>query len=141
TRLPIVIPQRITKKILEKLKSSRPKIVLVTHCNHANELTQKTQDAFIKLREAGVLLLNQSVLLAGINDNTLTLAALSKKLFSQNILPYYLHMPDAVQGTQHFAVTERKALKIMSDLQNLLSGYLVPTLVREDPGAPSKTRI
>lgn len=141
TRLPIVIPQRITKKILGKLKSSRLKIVLVTHCNHANELTQKTQDAFAELREAGVLLLNQSVLLAGINDNALTLAALSKKLFSQSILPYYLHMPDAVQGTQHFSVTERKASKIMSNLQNLLSGYLVPTLVREDPGAPSKTRI
>lgn len=141
TRLPIVIPQRITSKILEKFKSSRLKIVLVTHCNHANELTQKTQKAFTKLREVGVLLLNQSVLLAGINDNALILAALSKKLFSQNILPYYLHMPDAVQGTQHFEVTEITASKVMDDLRGLLSGYLVPTLVREDPGAPSKTRI
>jgi EF-P beta-lysylation protein EpmB len=141
TRLPIVIPQRVTSKILEKFKSTRLKIVLVTHCNHANELTQKTQNAFTKLREVGVLLLNQSVLLAGINDDALILAALSKKLFSQNILPYYLHMPDAVQGTQHFAVTERAALKVMDDLRSLLSGYLVPTLVREDPGAPSKTRI
>ena len=141
TRLPIVIPQRVTSKILEKFKSTRLKIVLVTHCNHANELTQKTQNAFTRLREVGVLLLNQSVLLAGINDDALILAALSKKLFSQNILPYYLHMPDAVQGTQHFAVKERAALKVMDDLRSLLSGYLVPTLVREDPGAPSKTRI
>ena len=62
-------------------------------------------------------------------------------LFSQNILPYYLHMPDAVQGTQHFAVTELKAKEIMEELRGMLSGYLVPTLVREDPGAPSKTRV
>ena len=141
TRLPIVIPQRITRKMLEKLKDSRLKIVLVTHCNHANELTRTTQTAFVKLRETGVLLLNQSVLLAGVNDNALILAALSKKLFSQNILPYYLHMPDAVQGTQHFEVTEKKAARIINDLRALLSGYLVPTLVREDPGASSKTRI
>ena len=141
TRLPIVIPQRITKEILEKFKNSKLKIVLVTHCNHANELTKITEHAFAKLHKAGVLLLNQSVLLANINDKSSTLAALSKKLFSQNILPYYLHMPDAVQGTQHFAVTEHKAKEIMEELRGLLSGYLVPTLVREDPGAPSKTRV
>ncbi|MDC9727260.1 MAG: EF-P beta-lysylation protein EpmB [Candidatus Thioglobus sp.] len=132
----VVIPSRITAKLEKILAKTRLKVVLVTHINHANELSS----AFCKNIEKieNVTLLNQSVLLKGVNDNLDTLTKLSLELFSAGILPYYLHMLDKVKGAEHYFVTDEKALKLHRQLQAKLSGYLVPKLVR-DQGESAKT--
>lgn len=139
TRLPVVIPQRITDEFCQILAQSRLACVLVTHINHANEI----DDIFIKhinkLAEIGVTLLNQSVLLKGINDNALILKQLSDKLFAAKILPYYLHLLDKVEGASHFYISDETAVQIYRDLQAMTSGYLVPKLAREIAHEPNKT--
>ena len=141
TRLPVVIPQRVTGALLEMLSSCRQRVVVVVHCNHAQEIDRRVAVALGALGRGGAVLLNQSVLLQGVNDGAAILSELSKRLFAENVLPYYLHLPDRVAGTHHFHVTLDAAEAIVGELQASLPGYLVPRLVREDPGAPAKTRL
>ena len=138
SRLPVVLPSRITSGLCETLAKSRFRTVLVLHCNHSNELDDELCDAIDKLSNAGVTVLNQSVLLAGINDDAQCLAELSEALFDAGVMPYYLHTLDKVQGAAHFAVPEARALDIYRQLISRSSGYLVPKLVRECPDQPSK---
>ena len=114
---------------------------MVVHCNHPQELDAQTKRALACLRDSGAHVLNQSVLLAGINDDAGLLCQLSQSLFEQGVLPYYLHMPDAVSGTAHFDVTEQRAMTLHEDMRAILPGYLLPRLVREVPGKVSKTPI
>ncbi|HWK54655.1 MAG TPA: EF-P beta-lysylation protein EpmB [Hyphomicrobiales bacterium] len=143
TRLPLVLPDRVDAPLLRLLREEEQtgerQVVLVLHANHAREFDAAVDSACAALREAGVMLLNQSVLLAGINANVETLDALSRRLFAAGVLPYYLHFPDPVQGTGHFAVSEADALALVAALQARLPGYLVPRLVREEAGRPAKT--
>ncbi len=141
TRLPIVIPQRVTTELRAILKNLRCQVVIVVHSNHRNELDNRVFKALSDLADDGHVLLNQSVLLKGVNDNAASLIALNKALFSQRVLPYYLHLPDAVTGTGHFDVSDAKGRQLIDELRNQLPGYLVPTLVREESGKQSKTRI
>ena len=139
SRLPVVIPSRITSALCKLLAGSRLQTLLVTHINHAQEIDQALRDALQQVKSAGVTLLNQSVLLRGINDNAATLAALSHALFDAGVLPYYLHVLDKVQGAAHFYVSDEEARAIMRELLTQVSGYMVPKLAREIGGEPSKT--
>ncbi|MBL4580581.1 MAG: EF-P beta-lysylation protein EpmB [Gammaproteobacteria bacterium] len=141
TRLPIVIPQRITTELVRCLAESRLRLVMVVHCNHAQELDNAVIRGFRDLSDVGVTMLNQSVILKDVNDNADALIDLNKALFQHNVLPYYLHMPDQVAGTEHFYVTDQHATELIKTLHASLPGYLVPRLVRENPGEPGKTRI
>ncbi|WP_380182983.1 EF-P beta-lysylation protein EpmB [Kalamiella sp. sgz302252] len=139
SRLPVVIPSRITAALCQRLAESRLQMLLVTHINHAREIDHELREAMQQLKRAGVTLLNQSVLLRGINDDAATLAELSNALFDAGILPYYLHVLDKVQGAAHFYVDDERARKIMRELLSQVSGYMVPKLAREIGGEPSKT--
>ena len=139
SRLPVVIPARITEGLCQRLASSRLQVLMVTHINHAQEIDDALRHGVAMLKRAGVTMLNQSVLLRGINDDAQTLAALSNALFDAGILPYYLHVLDKVQGAAHFYVSDEAARAIMRQLLPLVSGYLVPKLAREIGGEPSKT--
>jgi EF-P beta-lysylation protein EpmB len=141
TRIPIVLPERITDDFIKLLNATRLHVVIVLHTNHAQELDASVEKACIQLRKAGCHLLNQSVLLAGVNDSAETLAMLSQRLFSYGVLPYYLHLLDKVQGAAHFDVKREEALRIFQQLQALLPGYLVPKLAREEAGEKHKTLI
>ncbi len=138
TRLPIMIPQRITQDLLNVLTLNRFKVVIILHCNHANEINDDVMLACHLLHEQGITLLNQSVLLRGVNDCAQAHIDLNKKLFNCGVLPYYIHLLDKVSGTQHFDVPENEACKIMREINHALPGYLVPKLVREVPGALAK---
>lgn len=139
TRLPVMIPQRITPALCRLLANPRFRTILVVHSNHAQELDAAVDAACKLLRETGATLLNQSVLLRGVNDSVPVLAALSERLFAAGILPYYLHLLDPVRGAAHFDVPEARGRQLVQALQAQLPGYLVPRLVREVPGAESKT--
>ena len=139
SRLPVMIPERITPELIDWFAGQRCKPVMVIHCNHPNEINKSVCNAMTRLREAGVTLLNQSVLLNCINDNAHTLKELHEKLFSAGVLPYYLHLLDPVQGAAHFDVPEDRAKEIITGLMALSPGYLVPRLVRDIPGEPGKT--
>ena len=138
TRQPVVLPSRVDAGLLAWLRGIRLPVVMVLHVNHANEVDAEVRAACASLRAAGVTLLNQSVLLRGVNDDADTLQALSTTLFDAGVLPYYLHMPDRVRGSAHFDVDEHRALRLIEELTGRVSGYLVPRLVREVPGAASK---
>ena len=138
TRQPIVLPSRVDAGLLSWLRGIRLPTVVVLHTNHANEIDDEVRSACAKLRTAGVTLLNQSVLLRGVNDDVDTLAQLSRSLMAAGVMPYYLHLPDRVRGTAHFDVSEADAQRLIERLSARLSGYLVPRLVREVPGAPYK---
>ncbi|MEM7356635.1 MAG: EF-P beta-lysylation protein EpmB [Acidobacteriota bacterium] len=138
TRLPIVLPERVDDNLLAWLTSSRLQPVVVVHANHPNEIDTNVQSAFARLRSAGITLLNQTVLLAGINDDAATLCELSEALFAAGALPYYLHLPDPVSGTAHFAVDDTSGQRLLAEMMRRLPGYLVPRLVREDPNTPAK---
>lgn len=139
TRLPVVIPDRIDALLLGWLTNTRLQKVMVLHINHPNEIDQAVVDACQRLTQAGVTLLNQSVLLRGINDSVPTLAALSERLFEAGMLPYYLHVLDPVQGAAHFDVPDEEAQALIQALLEHLPGFLMPRLVREVPGKMSKT--
>lgn len=139
TRLPVVIPARITVTLCQRLGSSRLQVLMVTHINHANEIDQPLRDSMARLKQAGVTLLNQSVLLRGVNNDADVLATLSNALFDAGILPYYIHVLDKVQGAAHFMVDDDEARQLMKGLLSRVSGYLVPRLTREVGGEPSKT--
>ncbi|WP_145516618.1 EF-P beta-lysylation protein EpmB [Yersinia aleksiciae] len=139
TRLPVVIPDRITAALCQRLSDSRLQVLMVTHINHANEIDQPLRDSMAQLKRVGVTLLNQSVLLRGVNDDADVLATLSNALFDAGILPYYIHVLDKVQGAAHFMVDDDEARQLMKGLLSRVSGYLVPRLAREIGGQPSKT--
>lgn len=139
TRLPIVLPERIDDGLLDWLTRTRLTPVVVVHVNHAQEIDRSVAAGLRRLRDAGVTLLNQSVLLHGVNDTADALTDLSERLFRCGVLPYYLHMLDRVRGAAHFDVPELRAAQLLGELQARLPGYLVPRLVREIPGAPGKT--
>jgi EF-P beta-lysylation protein EpmB len=139
TRLPIVIPSRINDELLAALTQSRLQIIVVIHCNHANEINADVINALAQLRNANIVLLNQSVLLKNINDQATTLINLSERLFSAGVLPYYLHLADRVNGTSHFEVDETTAQNLIAKISQHLPGYLVPKLVREIAGEAAKT--
>jgi EF-P beta-lysylation protein EpmB len=139
TRYPVVLPERVDAGLLKWLARVPLQKVVVIHANHANEIDAQVQRACTDLASVGATLLNQSVLLAGVNDSVSTLAQLSESLFATRVLPYYLHLLDKVQGAAHFDVDERRALQLHRELTATLPGYLVPRLVREIAGAPAKT--
>lgn len=138
TRLPIVLPSRVDAGLLGVLAQTTRQLVVVLHANHPQELDAEVAGAAARLRGACSLLLNQSVLLRGVNDEPATLVALSQRLFDIGVLPYYLHLLDPVRGAAHFHVGERRARRIMGEVAAALPGYLVPRLARERPGAPAK---
>ena len=139
TRLPIVLPERVDAGLLSWLATQRLKLVMVVHCNHPNEIDAGVIDAMHRLSRAGVVLLNQSVLLRGINDTPTTLIDLSESLFAAGVMPYYLHQLDKVQGAAHFEVDTATARKLIAGVSACLPGYLVPRLVQETPGMSGKT--
>ncbi|RMJ04063.1 L-lysine 2,3-aminomutase [Marinobacter litoralis] len=141
SRLPVVIPQRVCDDMLAWLNRTRLQKVLVVHVNHPAEIDQATRDAFKRLKQAGVTLLNQSVILKGVNDNAGTLSELSEVLFDAGVLPYYLHAFDPVAGAHHFDVSDTDAASLVRQMLETLPGFLVPKLVREVPGETSKTPI
>jgi len=141
SRLPIVLPARITQALLDAFSNSRFDNVWVIHCNHANEIDDEVADALRKIDKAKITLLNQAVLLKGINDDVSALSALSNKLFSNRTLPYYLHLLDKVAGAAHFDLPEVLAIALHRELAAQLPGYLVPKLVREEAGKDAKTPI
>lgn len=138
TRLPIVIPQRVTPGLIDALTATRLTPIVVVHANHPAELTGDCAHALQTLRRAGLLLLNQSVLLAGINDDADVLAELSHRLNDCGVLPYYLHQLDPVAGAAHFHVPSSRGRTIVAELHRRLPGYAVPRYVVEIPGAEGK---
>lgn len=138
TRLPVILPDRITPDLLDWLGRLPWPAVMVIHANHANEFDETVASGIRKIRNRGVHVLNQTVLLAGVNDSAGALAALMRRSFEAGALPYYLHLLDPVSGAQRFETDEASALKMMDTLRRELSGYLVPRLVRELAGEPYK---
>ena len=136
TRLPVVIPQRVTAALIDALASLPQQVVIVLHFNHGNEIDGDCVRALSALGR--FTLLNQSVLLRGVNDDAGVLVELSERLFAAGVLPYYLHMPDAVAGTAHFDVSETRATDLHRRVMARLPGYLTPRLVRETPGLAAK---
>ena len=138
TRLPVVIPARITFALRQRLANSSLQIIMVTHINHANEIDKAVRESMTQLKQAHVTLLNQSVLLRGVNDDVNVLVRLSNALFNAGILPYYIHLLDKVQGAAHFMVDDDEARTLIKGLLGRVSGYLVPRLTREIAGEQSK---
>ncbi|WP_181901779.1 EF-P beta-lysylation protein EpmB [Thalassotalea euphylliae] len=141
TRLPVVIPARITDSLVNMLANTRLKATMVFHINHPNEIDQRVEQAIEKLRAKRIPLFNQNVLLKGVNDDVQTLAELSERLFDSGIQPYYLFLLDKVKGATHFDISEARAIRIVNELMTILPGYLMPKLVREIAGEPNKTPI
>jgi len=141
TRLPVVIPNRITQPFVKLLANSRLKVTMVLHINHGNEIADDFVQALEPLHEARIPTFNQSVLLKGINDSAETLIELSEKMYDVGIIPYYLHLFDAVQGAAHFDIDEVSAVKIAQEMMASLPGFLMPKLVREIADKANKTPI
>ncbi|WP_375751657.1 EF-P beta-lysylation protein EpmB [Vibrio sp. HN007] len=139
SRLPVVIPSRITDDLCHLIRTTRLQVVFVSHINHPNEIDDTLKVAFAKLKFAGTTLLNQGVLLKGVNNSIPTQVELNECLFDAGIQPYYLHVLDKVQGAAHFFVSDEEAKTIMRGVMEQTSGYLVPKLTREIGGRPSKT--
>ena len=139
SRLPVVLPERVDDAFLNWFAAGRLQPVMVIHANHGNEIDGQVAAALAKLRQRGVVLLNQAVLLRGVNDDVDALAQLGERLFESGVLPYYLHLLDRVQGAAHFEVPEAEAQALHRALSGRLPGYLVPRLVREEAGAAAKT--
>jgi KamA family protein len=141
TRLPVVLPDRIDGEFIDWIAALAWPCIIVIHVNHPNELCPEVRGALSRLKEAGCTLLNQSVLLDGVNNDAEVLAELSEKLFDFGVLPYYLHQLDSVQGAGHFAVADDQAIALHHALMARLPGYLVPRLVREIAGEANKTPV
>jgi EF-P beta-lysylation protein EpmB len=139
TRLPVVLPARVDATLVEWVRSLPWPVTVVLHANHANEFDAEVDQVCARLREAGATLLNQAVLLRGVNDRVEVLAELSERGFAAGVLPYYLHQLDRVQGAAHFEVPDAQARSLHAALAARLPGYLVPRLVREIAGEPGKT--
>ncbi|MFC1326816.1 MAG: EF-P beta-lysylation protein EpmB [gamma proteobacterium symbiont of Ctena orbiculata] len=141
TRLPVVLPQRITEELLATLEACRLNTAMVIHANHPSELSAGVAVALAAVRGAGVTLLNQSVLLRGVNDSCDTLVRLSTRLFEIGVLPYYLHLLDRVEGAAHFELDAAACKSLQRQLLTRLPGYLMPRMVRETAGVPYKKSI
>jgi EF-P beta-lysylation protein EpmB len=141
SRLPIVIPDRITDEFLYWTKATRLNVAVVVHCNHPQEIDDKVLICLKKIQKNGLILLNQSVLLRDVNDKLKILSALSKRLIESGCIPYYLHLLDKVQGAQHFDIDESEAIELHRAMTKSMPGYMVPRLVREEAGKTSKTII
>jgi EF-P beta-lysylation protein EpmB len=141
TRLPVVLPSRINTDLIDWIQRSRFRITMVIHANHGNEIGAQEQKALVALRQAGVTLLYQSVLLHRVNDKAETLIELSHKLHDSGVIPYYLHLLDKTRGAMHFEVPQTNAVQLMAEMRASLPGFLVPRLVREQAGENSKTAI
>ena len=141
TRLPVVLPSRINHSLLRWINKSRFRITMVIHANHANELGVEELEALNRLQQAGVTLLNQSVLLKNINDNIASITQLSQRLHDCGVVPYYLHLLDPVKGAMHYDVDQATACQLIEAMRNQLPGFLIPRLVREENGKDSKTAI
>ncbi|MBZ6532111.1 EF-P beta-lysylation protein EpmB [Acinetobacter seifertii] len=139
SRVPIVIPNRIDEQLISLLKNSRLRIILVVHSNHASELDDFTCSKLLQLSDEHITVLNQAVLLKGVNDSAETLVDLSYRLFEARVMPYYLHVLDKVKGAQHFDLIPSEIDAIYQDVLASLPGYLVPKLVREIAGEKNKT--
>ncbi|WP_409419862.1 EF-P beta-lysylation protein EpmB [Marinomonas sp. RS-M-Aa-14] len=139
SRLPVVIPERVCTEMIDWIQASRLDIVMVWHINHANEVDHELTLAAAKLKQAGVTLLNQGVLLKGINDSVEAQVNLSETVFAAGILPYYMFTLDPVEGAAHFDIHIEDAQRLMGKVAAELPGYLVPRLAKEIPGKPGKT--
>ena len=139
SRQPVVLPERVDSGLLKILVALPMEKLMVVHANHANELNEEVGHAFRMLRDADLVMLNQSVLLRGVNDSVSVLRRLHDQLFALGVLPYYLHVMDRVEGAAHFEVTDDRARELMKELSHQSPGYLVPRLAREVPGEPAKT--
>ena len=139
TRLPIVLPDRVTRALVDLLTSTHLTPIMVVHANHPREIAGDCEGALRELVRAGITTLNQSVLLRGVNDDAETLIDLSERLINVGVIPYYLHQLDRVQGTAHFAVEESRGSELIAELRRRLPGYAVPRYVREEAGADHKT--
>ena len=138
TRIPVVLPERIDPQLLDLISACPLPVIIVIHCNHAREIDSCAATAVSALADNGATVLNQSVLLRGVNDSVDTLAALSERLFEIGVLPYYLHQLDPVAGAAHFNVEDTRAIELIDAVAERLPGYLVPRLVREVPGESAK---
>lgn len=138
TRLPIVIPQRVTAELLEWLCGTRLAPIMVIHANHPQEIDEPTAAALARLVDAGIPVLNQSVLLRGVNDNAEALIGLSRRLVDLHVMPYYLHQLDRVSGAAHFEVPIGRGLELIEQMRCSLPGYAVPRYVQEVPGERHK---
>jgi L-lysine 2,3-aminomutase len=141
TRTPVVLPSRVDAGLLALLAPLRSRLAIVIHANHPAELDATTTAALRQLAEHSTAVLNQSVLLAGVNDDANALVELSTRLFAAGVLPYYLHQLDPVAGAAHYAVSDTHAMALHAAMATALPGYLLPRLVRELPGATSKTAL
>lgn len=139
TRLPVVIPQRVTAELIELLASRSTRVVVVLHVNHANEIDRTVCQAIDALRSASVMLLNQAVLLRGVNDTLVSQVDLSERLLEVGVMPYYLHQLDRVAGAAHYECDVRLGETLIEQMRGRLPGYAVPRFVRDDPGMPSKS--
>ncbi|MFM8633380.1 MAG: EF-P beta-lysylation protein EpmB [Planctomycetia bacterium] len=139
SRLPVVLPERVTDELVSLLAETRLACTVVIHANHARELDESVAAGLGALRRSGAILLNQAVLLRGVNDSVAALAELSERLVDLGVVPYYLHLLDRVRGAAHFEVGEDEATRLHEGLRGMLPGYAVPRLAREVPGAPAKT--
>ena len=141
SRLPIVIPERVTDQLIQAVSQSKHEFIIVVHCNHANEIDASVERAIVKLQRVCKAILNQAVLLRGVNDTVEDQIALSESLVSARIVPYYLHQFDEVQGAMHFKVPAAEGIRLIEQMRARVSGYLVPRYVKEIPGEPNKTRL
>ncbi|MEZ6132021.1 MAG: EF-P beta-lysylation protein EpmB [Planctomycetaceae bacterium] len=141
TRLPIVLPDRVTSSLLNLLTSLRSQTIVVVHSNHGNEIAGDCEDALKRLVRSGIPVLNQTVLLHGINDSVEALETLSRRLVNAGVIPYYLHHLDRVQGAAHFESDRDLGIRLLQELRKRLPGYAVPQFVEEIPGEPGKTLI
>lgn len=141
SRMPIVIPQRVTEQLIDRLTGSRLTAWLVVHANHPRELDEHVLNALARLIDRGIPVLNQAVLLKGVNDDSRTLADLCRRLIDHRIQPYYLHQLDRVRGATHFEVSVDRGRRLIEELREVLPGYAVPQYVVEQSGEPSKTPI
>ena len=141
SRLPVVLPDRVDAGLCAWLQQLPQPVVIVLHCNHAREIDGRMQAACARLRAAGVILLNQAVLLHGVNDSANDQIELARALLHCGVLPYYLHQLDQVAGASHFLVSDSRAKKIHHDMRTALPGYLLPRLVRDEPGAVAKSEL
>lgn len=141
TRLPIVLPERIDQYLLNWIENTHLQVIVVNHANHANEIDDEVTNALASLKAAGCQLLNQTVLLKGVNDSSESLIALSERLSDVDVMPYYLHLLDPVAGASHFDVPDQVGIELIDAIRKKLPGYLVPRLVREQQGQASKTAI
>lgn len=139
SRMPVVIPQRVTQELVERLRASRLAVWMVIHCNHPQEIDTAVSGAIARMVDHGIPVLNQAVLLAGINDDIEVLAQLCRQLVDRRVQPYYLHQLDRVVGAAHFEVPAQRGQALVAQLRTRLPGYAVPTYVSEVAGETSKT--